>query len=60
MAVRALYRRFDEFHLFLNPTAIGNGLAIFKELGDKQNLILIKATACDCGIVILNYEPKRD
>lgn len=25
----------DEFHLFINPVAIGNGMAIFKELGNK-------------------------
>lgn len=45
----------DEFHLFVNPTAIGSGLAIFKELNGKQNLNLVKATAFECGIVVLNY-----
>jgi dihydrofolate reductase len=50
----------DELHLFINPTAIGNGLAIFKELDSKQNLTLVKATSFDCGIVVLHYEPKRD
>jgi len=50
----------DEFHLFINPTAIGNGMTIFKELDSKQDLTLIKATSFDCGIVVLNYEPKRD
>jgi len=50
----------DEFHLFINPTAIGNGMTIFKELDSKQNLTFIKATSFDCGIVVLNYEPKRD
>jgi dihydrofolate reductase len=50
----------DEFHLFINPTAIGNGMAIFKELDRKQNLTLVKATSFDCGIIVLHYEPKRD
>ena len=50
----------DEFHLFINPAAIGSGMAIFKELAVKQNLTLIKSAAFDCGIVVLNYEPKRD
>lgn len=50
----------DVYHLFINPVAIGNGLAIFKELDRTQNLALVKATAFDCGIVVLNYEPKRD
>jgi dihydrofolate reductase len=50
----------DEFHLFINPTAIGNGMAIFKELDSKQKLTLVKSTSFDCGIVVLNYEPIRD
>ena len=50
----------DEFHLFINPTAIGNGMTIFKELDRKQNLTLVKSTSFDCGIVVLHYEPKRD
>ena len=49
----------DEFHLFVNPTAIGNGMSIFKELDRTQNLKLVKCTSFDCGIVVLHYEPKR-
>lgn len=49
----------DEFHLFINPAAIGSGLAIFKELDSKQELKLVKATSFDCGIVVLQYEPMR-
>ena len=50
----------DEFHLFINPIAIGNGMTIFKGLDSKLNLTLVKSTSFDCGIVVLNYEPKRD
>jgi len=50
----------DEYHLFINPTAIGNGMPIFKELDSIQNLTLVKSTSFDCGIVVLNYEPKRN
>ena len=50
----------DEFHLFVNPAVIGSGMAIFKELDSKQNLILAKSKAFDCGIVVLSYELKRD
>lgn len=50
----------DEYHLFVNPTVIGNGMTIFKELQSKQNLTLIKATPFDCGIVVLNYKLKQD
>lgn len=49
----------DELHLFINPTAIGSGLSIFKELDGKQHLKLVKSTSYACGIVVLNYEPKR-
>ncbi len=47
----------DEFHLFINPAAIGTGLTIFKNLDNKQNLTLVKATSFTCGIVVLNYIP---
>lgn len=50
----------DEFHLFINPTALGDGMTIFKELVAKQDLTLVKSTSFDCGIVVLNFEPKRD
>jgi len=50
----------DEFHLFINPAAIGNGLSIFKSLDRTQNLTLKKSVAFTCGIVVLCYEPKRD
>jgi len=50
----------DEFHLFINPTAIGNGMAIFKEPDGKQALTLVQATAFGCGIVVLQYAPKRN
>jgi dihydrofolate reductase len=49
----------DEYHLFINPTAIGNGMAIFKELNVKQNLALVNSRSFECGIVVLNYEPKH-
>lgn len=50
----------DEYHLLINPTVIGNGMAIFRELDDKQNLVLVKSRSFDCGIVVVNYEPKHN
>lgn len=50
----------DEFHLFINPITIGAGMKIFSELDRRQNLTLVKSTTFDCGIVVLNYQPKRD
>jgi dihydrofolate reductase len=48
----------DEYHLFINPTAIGNGMAIFNKLNSNLNLTLVKAVAFDCGIAVLNYQKK--
>ncbi len=45
----------DEFHLFINPAAIGDGMRIFNDLEAMQSLRLIKATSFECGIVVLNY-----
>ncbi len=47
----------DEYRLFINPAAIGNGMPIFKQLESKLNLKLVKATAFDVGIVELYYVP---
>ena len=49
----------DEFHLFINPVAIGNGMTIFKDLNEIQKFDLVKSVAFDCGIIGLHYEPKR-
>ena len=50
----------DEFQLFVSPTAIGNGMTIFKELECKQDLTLVRSRSFDSGIVVLNYELKCD
>ncbi len=49
----------DDFHLFVNPNAIGNGLPIFGKLDHNLTLELVKARSFECGIVVLNYKPKR-
>lgn len=48
----------DEFHLFVNPVALGKGVPIFNELGKHQELKLKKSIAYHCGIVMLHYELK--
>jgi dihydrofolate reductase len=50
----------DEFHLFINPAAIGSGMAIFKDIREVQKFSMIKSTSFDCGIVELHFEPKRN
>jgi dihydrofolate reductase len=49
----------DEYHFFINPTAISNGMTIFREPESKLKLKLVKSKAFDCGIVGLHYEPNR-
>lgn len=48
----------DEFHLFINPTAIGNGMPIFATLSQRQQLNPVSAKLFDCGIVVIKYEKK--
>ena len=47
----------DDYHLFINPTAIGDGMPIFKMLDSKLGLKLVNAHAFEVGIVALNYIP---
>jgi dihydrofolate reductase len=46
----------DEFYLFINPVAIGNGMTIFKDLHKIQKYTLIESKAFEAGIVLLRYE----
>ena len=49
----------DEYHLFVNPTAISEGMTIFRQPGDKARLKLVSATSYECGIVALLYTPSK-
>lgn len=49
----------DEFHLFINPTALGNGMTIFRELDSKQDLTLANSTPYNCGIIVQCYESRH-
>ncbi len=48
----------DEYHLFINPVVIGNGISIFKEVKQNQRLNLVSAKAYSCGITVLVYDLK--
>ena len=58
--VTALIREklIDEFHLFVNPVALGGGGSIFGALTHYYPLELKKSIVYDCGIVLVHYEPK--
>jgi dihydrofolate reductase len=47
----------DEYHLFINPAAIGKGKTIFNTLEKNFDLKLAKSQAFECGIVLLSYTP---
>lgn len=49
----------DEFYLFTNPVAIGNGMTTFKDLNEIQKYTLIESKAFESGKVLLRYEAKR-
>jgi len=46
----------DEFHLLVNPVALGQGLPIFNTIDNKQNMELINAKSYKCGIGLLHYK----
>lgn len=48
----------DEFHLFVNPIAIGKGLPIFHLLEKQLPMKLMRASSFSCGIVVLFYQPQ--
>jgi dihydrofolate reductase len=50
----------DEYYLFINPVAIGNGKTIFKDMKDIRKLSLIESIPFDSGTVLLHYEVKRN
>jgi dihydrofolate reductase len=47
----------DEYHLFVNPVAIGRGMTIFSEFGGKFSLKQVDATPYECGITVHKYLP---
>lgn len=50
----------DEYHLFINPVALGTGMTIFKNADERQNLTLVKSQSFACGITVLNYVPMKE
>jgi dihydrofolate reductase len=50
----------DEFHLFIDPAAIGSGMAIFKDINEIQKFTMVKSIPFDCGVVEIQYQPKRN
>jgi dihydrofolate reductase len=49
----------DEFLLFINPVAIGNGMTIFRDLNEIQKFDFVNSTVFDSGVVLLHYEARK-
>ena len=47
----------DEYQLGVQPTVVGSGLPLFKNVSDRIDLKLLKTIPFSCGAVILYYEP---
>ena len=50
----------DQFHLLVNPVAIGSGETIFQNMKRRLALTLLESRRFSCGTILLVYEPKRD
>ena len=49
----------DEYQLGVQPTVVGSGLPLFKNVKDKIDLKLLKTKTFGCGAVTLYYEPAK-
>jgi len=49
----------DEYQLSVQPTVLGSGLPLFKNVRDRVNLKLLKTKTFGCGAVTLYYEPAK-
>jgi len=49
----------DEFHLFVNPTALFSGKTIWMRGETPLHLKLESCTAFDCGVAVHKYVPRR-
>jgi dihydrofolate reductase len=47
----------DEYQLAVQPTVIGSGLPLFKNISDRIDLKLLNTKIFGCGAIILYYEP---
>ena len=49
----------DEYQLDVQPTIIGSGLPLFKNINDRVDLKLLKTKTFGCGAVTFYYEPTK-
>jgi dihydrofolate reductase len=49
----------DEYQLGVQPTILGNGLPLFKNVKDRIDLKLLKTKTFGCGAVFFYYKPTK-
>jgi len=47
----------DEYQIAVQPTILGGGLALFKNINERIDLMLVKTKAFGCGAIGLYYVP---
>lgn len=45
----------DEYFLFINPVALGEGMSIFRGTNGKKGFVLEESRAFPCGIALIRY-----
>lgn len=50
----------DEYHLIINPTAMGSGMTIFNSLNEIQKFSPIQAKLYPGGKTVLSYKPNNE
>jgi dihydrofolate reductase len=51
-------RLVDELQLFINPTAVGRGRSIFRDVRGGVRVRLLQSKSYACGIVVNRYAPQ--
>ncbi|CAN5585529.1 hypothetical protein BH10BAC2_BH10BAC2_11210 [soil metagenome] len=49
----------DEYQLGVQPTVLGSGLPLFKNISDRIDLKLFKTKTFACGAIMLYYETAK-
>jgi len=50
----------DEYQLGVQPTVLGSGLPLFKNIRDRVNLKLLKTKTFGCSAVMFYYQPQKN
>ncbi len=49
----------DEYQIAIQPTILGSGLPLFKNINDRIDLKLLQTKTFSCGAIVLYYEPTK-